>query len=91
MGKAALQTLPVLDITALKPKQLTEAIKLFNTMSGQPLLPLHEIDKDPVRKKLDEDLAQKVLGLTAPILAPGGLLELLRMKLSQEPSIRGAK
>ena len=91
IGKSALQTLPVLDVTALKPKQLVEAVRLFNAMSAQPLLPLHEIDRDPVRRKLDEDFARGVLGLAAPILATGGSLEVLRMKLSQEPSIRGAK
>lgn len=91
IGKSALQNLPVLDVTALKPKQLAQAVKLFDTMSGQTLLPFHEIDRDPVRKKLDEDFARKVLGLAAPILAPGGSLELLRMKLSREPSVRGHK
>lgn len=91
IGKSALQTLPVLDVTALKPKQLAEAVKLFDAMSGQPFLPMHEIDIDPVRKELDEKFARKVLGLAAPIILPGGPLELLRMKLSREPSIRGHK
>jgi hypothetical protein len=91
IGKSTLQTLPVLDVTTLNPEQLTEAVKLFNTMSGQELLPLHEIDKDPARRKLDEDFARKVLGLAAPSLAPGGPLEILRMKLAREPSIRGHK
>lgn len=91
ISKSTLQTLPVLDVTALKPKQLAEAVRIFNTMSGQPLLPLHEIYKDPVRKALDDDFALNVLGVSAPIVASGGPLELLRMKLSQEPSIRGAK
>lgn len=91
IGKSALQTLPILDVTALKPKQLAEAVKLFDTMSEQQLLPMHEIDMDLVRKDLDEKFARKVLGLAAPILIPGGPLEVLRMKLSREPSIRGQK
>jgi hypothetical protein len=91
VGKSALQTLPVLDVMAITPKQLAEAVKLFNAVSGQMLLPLNEIDKDSVRKKLDEDFARRVLGLAAPILASGGPLEVLRMKLSREPSIRGQK
>ncbi|MCZ6681296.1 MAG: hypothetical protein O7E52_29100, partial [Candidatus Poribacteria bacterium] len=91
IGKSALQTLPVLDVTALKPKLLAEAVKLFDTMSGQGLLPLHEIDKDPIRKELDEKFARNVLGLAEPIIAPGGPLEVLRMKLSREPSVRGQK
>jgi hypothetical protein len=63
IGKSALQTLPVLDVTALTPKQIKEAVRIFDAMSGQQLLPLHEIDKDPVRKELDEQFARTVLGL----------------------------
>ena len=86
-----LQTLPILDVTALEPKLLAEAVKLFDTMCEQPLLPLHEIDSDPIRKELDEAFARNVLRLSEPILTSGGPLELLRRKLSQEPSIRGSK
>ena len=60
-------------------------------MSGQLLLPLHEMDKDPVRKELDEQFARDVLGLPEPLLSQDGPLEILRMKLSREPSIRGQK
>lgn len=49
------------------------------------LLPIHEIDKDATRKELDERFGQEVLGL------PESMLEVLRMKLAQEPSIRGNK
>jgi len=91
IGKSALQTLPVLDVTALSKKQLTKAVKIFDATSGLPLLPVHEIDKDPNRRRLDEEFARDVLGLAAPVLVAGGPLDLLRMKLSQEPSIRGAK
>jgi hypothetical protein len=91
IGKSALQALPVLDVTALKPKQLDEAVKLFDTMSGKAFLPVHEIDKDIVRKELDEMFGRKVLRLAAPFFTPGGPLELLRMKMAREPSIRGHK
>lgn len=91
IGKMTLQALPVLDVTALKPEQLVEAAKLFDRMSGQNLLPLHEIDSDPIRKQLDEGFARNVLGLAEPILSSGRPLELLRMKMASEPSIRGAK
>lgn len=91
IGKLALQTLPVLNVTALKPEQLNEAVRLFDIMSEKPLLAVNEIDKDPVRKELDEQFGRIVLGLSESILAPGGPLELLRMKLSREPSIRGGK
>lgn len=91
IGKTMLKTLPTLDVTALEPKLLAEAVKLFDAMSEQPLLPLHEIDSDPIRKELDEAFARNVLRLSEPILISGGPLELLRRKLSREPSIRGSK
>ena len=91
IGKSMLHTLPILDVTDLEPRLLAEAVKLFDTMSEQPLLPLHELDRDPIRRELDEAFARNVLRLSEPILASGGPLELLRMKLSQEPSIRGSK
>ena len=91
IGKLALQTLPILDITALTPKQIDAAVKLFEAMSSQQLLPLHEIDQDPVRKELDEQFGRNVLGLAEPILIRDGPLELLRRKLSREPSVRGKK
>ena len=91
IGKSMLHTLPILDVTTLEPKLLAEAVKLFDAMSEQPLLPLHELDRDPIRRELDEAFARNVLRLSEPILAFGGPLELLRMKLSREPSIRGSK
>ena len=91
IAKSILQTLPILDVTALKPRQLAKAVALFDAMSGLNLLPLHEIDKDPVRQELDNKFARDVLDLQAPMVKTGEPLELLRMKLAQEPSIRGAK
>jgi len=91
VGKAALQTLPVLDVTKLSGTQLDEAVRLFDAMSDKNLLPIHEMDKDMVRKEIDEQFALKVLGLPKKVVASGGPLELLRLKLSREPSIRGAK
>ena len=91
IGKSMLKSLPVLDVTALKPEQLAKAVDLFDAMSERPLLPLHEIDQDLVRKELDEKFARNVLSLTESIIQPGGALELLRMKMAREPSIRGAR
>ncbi len=91
IGKSMLHTLPILDVTALEPELLAEAVKLFDAMSEQPLLPLHELDSDPVRKELDEAFARNVLRLAESILTSGGPLELLREKLRREPSIRGSK
>lgn len=86
-----LASLPVWNVTSLTPNQLKKAVKVFDEMCHKKLLPLHEIDKDPTRKELDERFAREVLGLPESIRQPGGPLELLRMKLAQEPSIRGNK
>jgi hypothetical protein len=91
IGKAPLQSLPILDVTALKTKRLANAVKIFNAMSGLELKPFHEIDNDPVRKELDDEFVSKVLGLPESLLESGGPFELLRRKLSAEPSIRGHK
>jgi hypothetical protein len=91
IGRTALQDLPVLDVTALTPNQLKAAANIFDDLKDQHLLPFHELDKDPARKKLDERFAIEVLGLPVSFVRPGGPLELVRMKLAQEPSIRGGK
>lgn len=91
IGKTALQSMPIMYVTALTSKQLEKAAELFDQMSDKSLLPLHEIDKDSVRHELDERFGREVLGLPASLFASGGPLEILRMKLAQEPSIRGNK
>ena len=91
IGKTALHTMPIMDLTALTPRQLEIAAKLFDEMSDKPLLPLHEIDNDVVRHELDERFGREVLGLPTSLFDYGGPLETLRLKLAQEPSIRGNK
>jgi hypothetical protein len=88
---SALETLPILNVTSLKPKQLEKAVKLFDEICQKQLSPLHEIDKDTTRKELDERFGREVLGLPQSMLQPGRALEILRMKLALEPSIRGSK
>jgi hypothetical protein len=91
IGKAALHALPVLDVGSLDHEQLVNAVRIFDEMSKKELRPLHEIDFDPVRAELDTRFGRDVLGLDEAIVKKGGPLELLRMKLSKEPSIRGTK
>jgi hypothetical protein len=91
MGVLVLKEYPILDVTALDPRQLEEACTLFDEISELPLLPLHLLDEDPVRKRLDDRFAQDVLGLPASLCTTGGPLWLLRMKLAREPSVRGHK
>lgn len=91
IGKSALQGLPTLDVTALTSQQLRDAVGVFDEMRGESMLPLHEIDKDAVRRELDERFARDVLHLAKAVWGSGGALELLRMKLAREPSILGHK
>ena len=91
IGKSTLQTLPVLDVGALTSQQLHKVVKMFDETCQKPLLPLHEMDKDSNRKELDERFGREVLGLPESMCQPGGALDVLRMKLAQEPSIRGNK
>ena len=84
-------TLPVIDVTNLTDTQIDQSAKIFDSMSNEKLLPIHKIDKDPVRKELDNQFALKVLGLSEQLLANNGPFEILRQKLSLEPSIRGHK
>jgi len=64
-------------------------VKVFDAMSELHLLPLHRIDEDAVRQRLDTRFGLEVLGLPPSVVESGGPVELLRMKLAQEPSIRG--
>jgi len=89
--KSALQTLPILDVTALSTEQLKRAAQLFDETCQLPLKPLHELDIDENRKTLDRRFYGEVLGLPDSILADGGPLDILRQKLCREPSIRGSK
>jgi hypothetical protein len=91
IGRTALQSLPVLNVATLPAKQLRAAAKIFDDLKGERLLPFNELDKDPVRQKLDRRFATEVLGLPAAFAQPGGPLDLVRLKLAQEPSIRGGK
>jgi len=91
IGKTAMQSMPLLDVTTLQPNQLVNAVRLFDEMCDKPMLPLHEIDKDTVRHELDERFGLEVLDLHPSLFVAGGPLEILRLKLAQEPSIRGNK
>jgi hypothetical protein len=86
IGKSALDSLPVLDVTALKPNQLKEAADIFDEFKSRDLLRFDQIDTDAVRVELDEAFTSRVLGVNSSI---SGALELLRKKLAREPSIVG--
>lgn len=91
IGRTALQDLPVFNVTALSPEQLKAAVKIFDDLKKKHLLPFFELDKDPVRQELDRRFAIEVLGLPSESAKPGGVLDILRIKLAKEPSVRGGK
>ena len=87
----ALPALPTLDLRALSDEQLAAAGRIFEDMKHCPMLPVNQIDEDPVRAELDRRLLTEVLGLPADLCAPDGPMDLLRRKLAAEPSIHGGK
>ena len=91
IAKSSLATLPILDITALPEESIKRGGGVFDDLKHLPLKPLHELHIDKNRKLLDRRFYGEVLGLPAALLADGGPLDILRNKLSQEPSIRGSK
>jgi hypothetical protein len=91
IGKSALSTLPVLNITKLTKKKLDRAAKIFDETCTLDLRPIHQIDTDAARRTIDQRLGREVLDLPASLFASEGAFELLRRKLAAEPSIRGNK
>ncbi len=91
IGKSSLKNLSVLDVTLLTAQQIEAAEGLFNEMSQRDLLPIHQIDRDAARHELDTKFFRDVLGFSTDILEAGGPLDIFRMKLAKEPSIRGSK
>ena len=87
----AIPDLPTLDLRALSEAQLAAAARIFEDMKHCPMLPVNQIDEDPVRAELDRRLLTEVLGLPAELCAPDGPMALLRRKLAAEPSIHGGK
>ena len=87
----SLHNLPILDITTLTPTQATTAAQIFDETCRLPLKPIHELDQDENRKTLDKRFLGEVLKLPDSIFRDNGPLDILRQKLSREPSVRGAK
>jgi hypothetical protein len=87
----ALQSLAVLDVTALPKEALTKAVAIFDDMKGRELRPVNEMAQDSARAEIDRRLATEVLGFPPELVAPDGPLALLRQKLALEPSIAGSK
>jgi hypothetical protein len=91
IGKSSLENLIVLNVLQLTNGQLDAAGRVFDAFACLPLLPLHKINQDENRRQLDEALMSEVLGIPADLHDSDGAMELLRFKLSREPSILGHK
>jgi hypothetical protein len=66
---------------------LRAGVAIFNDMRATELLPVYEIAHDKTRHELDRRVVVEVLGLSEALVTEGGPLELLRTKLSCEPTI----
>ena len=84
----AIPELPTLDVSKLTAKRLGELTSIFDEIGAYSLLPFNEIDGDRMRAQLDRRVLGDILGLNC---AFSGAIDLLRRKLSLEPSIAGAK
>lgn len=91
IGKSALQTLKVLNVTSLTKKKLKAAIAIFEDLKLRELRPINEIDEDQAREGLDKRFMTEVLGLPVQFASVDGPLGILRAKLAREPSIKGHK
>jgi hypothetical protein len=72
IGRLVLETLPVLNVDALTPSQLSKAAALFDRFRSKPLSPMHEMDTDPLRAQLDEQFGCAVLDLPKSLFALNG-------------------
>ena len=80
MKKPAWLSMPVLDVRTLSDAQATSLAAAYDTLCTQELQALAKLNRDPVRRAIDDALST-VLGL--PDLTP------LRAMLAQEPGLTG--
>jgi hypothetical protein len=88
MPRTQASTMATLDVSRLTDGQLRNAVRIFDEMKRERLLPFNEAAHDDNRKSLDRRVITEVLGLDASI---SSALDLLRDKLCSEPSIHGGK
>lgn len=76
--KPVLSALPVLDVGGLSDGQLSQLSAAYDEVCREDLRPFPEMDKDPVRARIDEAVAQ---ALNLPDFS------ILRRLLAQEPVV----
>lgn len=82
MKKPAWQSMPVLEVRSLSQEQSDALSSAYDLVSSEALLPLAELDKDPVRNQIDQALCT---ALSLPSLSP------VRELLVREPGLTGRK
>lgn len=91
IGKSALGSFVILDVTALSNAQLESAESLFDELSCRSLQTIDRLASDEARAALDQLFLTNCLRLPEDWHEEGGVVDLLRRKLASEPSIIGGK
>ncbi len=76
--KPVLASMPVLDVNSLSVAQLRALAQAYDYLCSQELLPFPHMDRDPVRRQIDQAISQ-ALGLPD--------LSVLREMLAREPVV----
>ena len=84
----AIPDIPVLDVTKLSTPQLDAAVKIFDDLQEQTMLPANEAWRDAVRQELDRRLLNEVLGLDEKAVEQLGIL---RRQWCAEPTVTSTK
>ena len=84
----AIPSITMLDVRQLSTKQITVAVRIYDSLKHKAFLPANEAYHDPVRQELDRRLLVEVLGYDAEAVSQ---LQLLCRQWCLEPSVGGTK
>ena len=84
----AIPNMPVLDVTRLSDAQIDAAVKTFDDLKSQTMLPANEAWHDPVRQDLDRRLLTEVFGLDD---SADEQIHILRLQWCSEPTVTSTK
>ena len=84
----AIPNIPTLDLTKLDANQLQAAVRIYDDLCQQRMLPANEAYRDKTRQELDCRLMTEVLGLDDSAVEQ---LAILRNQWCREPTVTGAK
>lgn len=84
----AMPHIPTLDVRQLTDEQMQAAVKIYDDLCQEKMLPANEAYQDPVRQELDRRLLTEVLGLDETAVEQ---LTILRNQWCMEPTVAGTK